>query len=102
GQVLRHPWIPATPGKPLVAHFRDGQPVAVIRIPRLGLDMVVVEGTSTSDLQKGPGHYADTAFPWDPHGRVGIAGHRTTYLHPFWSLDKLNRGDLIELRTRFG
>ena len=64
--------------------------------------MVVVQGTSTSDLEKGPGHYADTAFPWDPRGRAGIAGHRTTYLHPFWSLDKLRRGDLIELRTRYG
>jgi len=100
-QVLRHPAIPP-PGKPLVVHFREGQPIAIIRIPRIGLDMVVVQGTSGADLQNGPGHYAGTAYPWDPRGRVGIAGHRTTYLHPFWSIDELHRGDLIELQTRFG
>jgi sortase A len=33
---------------------------------------------------------------------VAIAGHRTTYLHPFWSLDQLGPGDRIELQTRFG
>jgi sortase A len=33
---------------------------------------------------------------------VGIAGHRTTYLHPFWSLDKLQKGDLVRLVTEFG
>jgi sortase A len=80
----------------------EGDPVALIYIPRIGLDMVVVEGTSTEDLKKGPGHYLNTSYPWDDTGSVAIAGHRTTYQHPFWSLDKLGEGDLIELRTEFG
>jgi sortase A len=71
-------------------------------ISRIHLDMVVVEGTSTADLERGPGHYPATAFPWEDHGRVAIAGHRTTYLRPFWSLDSLRLGDLIRIRTEFG
>jgi sortase A len=79
-----------------------GDAVAILRIPKISLDMVVVEGTSTEDLKKGPGHYVKTAYPWQKTGRVGIAGHRTTYLHPFWNLDKLRRGDRIELATEYG
>ena len=79
-----------------------GQPIATIRIPKIHLDMVVVEGTTPSELAKGPGHYVGTAYPWHSRGRVGIAGHRTTYLHPFWSLDQLRDGDRIFLQTKFG
>ena len=79
-----------------------GDAVAILKIPKISLDMVVVEGTSTEDLKKGPGHYVRTAYPWQKTGRVGIAGHRTTYLHPFWNLDKLRVGDRIELATEYG
>lgn len=79
-----------------------GKAVAIIVIPKIDLDMVVVEGTDTESLKKGPGHYTQTAYPWEDHGRVGIAGHRTTYLHPFWSLDKLQEGDRITLQTEYG
>ena len=79
-----------------------GQAVAIIRIPKIDIDYVVVEGTGTEALKKGPGHYADTAYPWDDTGRVGIAGHRTTYLAPFWSLNELKPGDRIVLATEYG
>jgi sortase A len=79
-----------------------GGAVAIMQIPRIDLDMVVVEGTSTEDLKKGPGHYTDTAYPWQDHGRVGIAGHRTTYLHPFFDLDRMRPGDPIILQTEYG
>lgn len=82
--------------------FAIGEPVAILRIPRIDLDMVVVEGATTAALKEGPGHYRGTAFPWEEGGRVAIAGHRTTYGHPFWSLDKLRRGDRIRLVTEFG
>jgi sortase A len=64
--------------------------------------MVVVQGTDYEDLKKGPGHYVDTANPWDGTGRVGIAGHRTTYLHPFFNLDQVQVDDPISLITRYG
>jgi sortase A len=74
----------------------------VIQIPRIDLDMVVVQGTDYESLKEGPGHYLDTADPWDPTGRVGIAGHRTTYLHPFFDLDRVQPGDTIQLQTAYG
>jgi len=79
-----------------------GNAVAILVIPRMDLDMVVVEGTDTESLKKGPGHYSNTAYPWEDSGRVGIAGHRTTYGAPFWSLDKLRPGDPITLQTEYG
>ena len=79
-----------------------GKAVAILVIPKMDLDMVVVEGTDTESLKKGPGHYTQTAYPWEDHGRVGIAGHRTTYGAPFWSLDKLEEGDRITLQTEYG
>jgi sortase A len=79
-----------------------GQAYAELVIPKLDLDMIVVQGTDEESLKKGPGHYPDTADPWDATGRVGIAGHRTTYLHPFSNLDRLQVGDEITLRTEYG
>lgn len=74
----------------------------VIQIPAIDIDFVVVEGTSYEDLKSGPGHYPASADPWDGTGRVGIAGHRTTYLHPFQDLDRVRVGDSITLLTRRG
>jgi sortase A len=71
-------------------------------IPRISLDMFVVQGTSYEDLKSGPGHYLGTADPWDRGGRVGIAGHRTTYLAPFWNLQEMRAGDPIVIRTTRG
>lgn len=78
-----------------------GGAIGFIRIPKIGLDMVYVEGIDTEDLKKGPGHYPDTSLPGRP-GNVAIAGHRTTYAKPFWSLDELARGDRVALITRDG
>jgi sortase A len=79
-----------------------GQAYAILRIPDLELNEVVVQGTETEALKKGPGHYEGTADPWDDQGRVGIAGHRTTYGAPFWDLNLLQPGDDIELVTERG
>ena len=79
-----------------------GNAIAIIRIPRIEMDLVVVEGTNTESLKKGPGHYSRTAYPWDDSGTVGIAGHRTTYGAPFWSLNELREGDRIVLATEYG
>lgn len=80
----------------------EGAPLGIIKIPRIKLDMVVVNGTRSADLKKGPGHYIDSAYPWEDGGKVAMAGHRTTYLHPFGGLDKLRPGDLIQLVTEHG
>ena len=79
---------------------RDGQPIGRVVIPKLGLSKVIVQGTNSSDLQKGPGHYEDQPMPGAP-GTVAIAGHRTTYGAPFRTVDKLEAGDRIELRMPY-
>ncbi len=65
-----------------------------IELPTLGRDYVVVEGTDETSLRKGPGHYPATPLP-GTGGTVAIAGHRTTYLAPFRTVDGLDRGDEI-------
>lgn len=78
-----------------------GEPVAVLQIPKLGLTKVVVQGTATDNLERGPGHYAGTPMPGQP-GNAAIAGHRTTYGAPFADLNELARGDRIEVTTLQG
>jgi sortase A len=92
--------IPADPKT--APRILPGDAYADIVIPSIGLDMVVVQGTDYESLKKGPGHYLDTADPWDGTGRVAIAGHRTTYLAPFFDLDQVQPGDRISLLTRYG
>lgn len=75
-----------------------GEPMAIIKIPKIGLDHVVVSGTDKKSLQKGPGHYPNTPLPGQ-FGNTAIAGHRTTYGAPFNRLDELTIGDKIELET---
>lgn len=80
---------------------RPGHALGRIKIPRIDASYVIVEGTDTSSLQKGPGHYPATPLP-GLHGTVAIAGHRTTYLAPFRSIDALKAGDEIELTMYYG
>ncbi len=80
--------------------IKPGQPIGRILVPRIGLDKVIVDGTTTDILPKGPGHYPATPLPGAP-GTVAIAGHRTTYGAPFRHVDELKRGDRIELRMPY-
>jgi sortase A len=78
-----------------------GDAIGIIRIPKLGSNyaFAIVEGVSTNDLKKGPGHYPGTAQP----GAIGnfvLSGHRTTYLAPFNGLDQLSAGDAVVIETR--
>ena len=78
-----------------------GDSLTRLRIPALGVDVVVVEGTTPSALRAGAGHYANTSLPCDV-GNVAIAGHRTTFGKPFVNVDRLKPGDTIELTTPIG
>lgn len=90
----------------LADEYRTGQ-IAVgdsltrIKIPSLGVDTVVVQGTTESALQAGAGHYPASPLPCLA-GNVAIAGHRTTYGKPFTNLNLLKPGDTIELDTPIG
>lgn len=80
---------------------RAGQAVARIRIPRIDLDRVVVQGVDPGSLRKGPGFYDSTPLPGVP-GTTAIAGHRTTYGAPFRRIDELRRGDRIVVELPYG
>ncbi|MEU6929164.1 class E sortase [Streptomyces sp. NPDC046374] len=76
---------------------------AVLRIPRLGLTVPVADGVGKrSVLDRGfVGHYPGTAGP----GRAGnfaLAGHRNTHGEPFRYVNRLRKGDVIDVRTRSG
>jgi sortase A len=79
----------------------EGDSLTRIKIPAIGVDMVVVEGTSSSALRAGAGHYPETPLPCES-GNVAIAGHRTTYGKPFHDLDRVKPGDKIVLETPIG
>jgi sortase A len=79
----------------------EGEAMGRILIPRLGLDTVLVEGTSEADLARGPGFYAGDFLPGEDR-LVYIAGHRTTYSAPFAGTNLLRRGDVITVRMPYG
>jgi sortase A len=80
---------------------QTGDSLTRIKIPKINVDVVVVEGTSASALRAGAGHYPQTPLPCEI-GNVAIAGHRTTYGKPFANLDRLAEGDVIILETPIG
>ena len=67
-----------------------GDGLTTLRIPKIGVEVLVVEGTTPAALRAGAGHYVGTPLPGEP-GNVGIAGHRTTYGRPLNRLDELSR-----------
>lgn len=78
----------------------SGDPLAVLRMPRLGADwkFVAVEGTGIDELKRGPGHIRYTALPGEI-GNFAVAGHRVTYARPFWNLNRAREGDKIYVTT---
>lgn len=81
--------------------LRDGATIGRLVVPRLHLSIVVVQGTDAADLRRGPGHYRMTSLP-GLGGTIAVAGHRTTWLHPFRHIDELRRGDAVDLHMPYG
>jgi sortase A len=83
---------------PALEPVPEGEATARIVIPAIGVDKIVVEGVSLTDLKKGPGHFPQTPLPGQ-EGNSAIAGHRTTYGAPFNRLDELEPGDEVTVTT---
>jgi len=66
-----------------------------MEIPRLGLSVVLFEGTANTTLRRAVGHIAGTALPGQP-GNVGIAGHRDGFFRP---LRDIHPNDIIRIAT---
>jgi|tagenome__1003787_1003787.scaffolds.fasta_scaffold20149621_2 sortase A len=81
--------------------LHTGDPVGRIRIGRIGLNMIVVQGTDHHTLEKGPGHYLQSGLPGEGH-LIYVAGHRTTYLAPFAYIDNIRAGDYVTFSVPYG
>ena len=80
--------------------LHEGEPVGRMIVPRLGLKIIVVNGTSHDDLTKGPGRELHSYMPGEGE-LVYVAGHRTTYLAPFAHIDSLRPGDRVTLELPY-
>lgn len=90
----------AADAKRFRAAAKEGAPIGRIVVPRLGVNMVMVEGTETDTLKKGPGRHPTTWMPGE--GKLAyVAGHRTTYGAPFAHIDALERGDRVTLEMPY-
>jgi len=78
-----------------------GAPIGRIEVPRLHLNMLMVNGTDHDSLRRGPGRDQRTYMPGQGQ-LIYIAGHRTTYLAPFSAIDQMRPGDRITLVMPYG
>jgi LPXTG-site transpeptidase (sortase) family protein len=78
-----------------------GTPVAILKIPALQMQDVVLEGSTGQVLQGGPGHVRDTVLPGQ-QGVSVILGRRAAYGGPFAGLGSLEPGDPITVVTQEG
>ncbi|HVL89236.1 MAG TPA: class E sortase [Actinomycetota bacterium] len=76
----------------------DSRAIALLKIPKVDVDVIVVEGVNLSQLSRGPGRYPSTA-KFGAQGSTAIAGHRTGWGSPFLNLDKLQSGDEITVES---
>jgi sortase A len=77
-----------------------GQAIGRIRVPRLDVNMILVNGTDHNSLTKGPGRDRRTYMPGEGQ-LIYIAGHRTTYLAPFAHIERLRSGDAVTLAVPY-
>jgi sortase A len=78
-----------------------GAPIGRIIVPRLHLNMLLINGTDTASLRRGPGRDKRTYMPGQGQ-LIYIAGHRTTYLAPFSAIDTMRPGDRVTLAMPYG
>jgi sortase A len=81
--------------------LREGDAIGRLKVPKLDLSMILVNGTESNTLKKGPARHRRTFLPGE--GKlIYIAGHRTTYSAPFSDIDHLRRGDRVVLELPYG
>ncbi len=78
--------------------LKEGDVLGRMDIPRLGLSVAVLQGTSSRMLRLGAGHIAGTPLPGEA-GNSGIAGHRDTF---FRELKDVRSNDEIQFQTTNG
>lgn len=79
--------------------YYSGGHLGTLKIPAIGLTVKVYQGTGSSTLAKGAGHFPDTSI-WD--GNVCIAGHNRGVRDDFGDLHTLEPGDTVTWTTKLG
>ena len=79
--------------------YYSGGHLGTLKIPAIDLSVKVYQGTDSSTLMKGGGHFKDTSI-WD--GNVCIAGHNRGVRDDFGELHTLEPGDTITWTTKLG
>src|SRR5690625_4313792 len=75
-----------------------GETVGLLHIPKLEADLPIVEGTDEDELDKGVGHYAGTAYPFQ-NDQIVLSGHRDTV---FRRMGELEIGDILTVQMEYG
>jgi len=78
-----------------------GEALMVLQIPQIGLNTVVIEGATSSDLRSGPGHVVGSAYP-NGVGNIVVLAHRTRYEGPFGDLSTVVKGSQVAIQMRSG
>jgi sortase A len=78
-----------------------GQGIGRLRVPRMGVNMIFVDGTDSATLKKGPGRHLRTFMPGE-NRLIYIAGHRTTYGAPFSDINSMRSGDRVTIEVPYG
>ena len=92
---------PTSEGDENLVLLADGDPVAFLEIPEIGVSEVVVEGTDSTALRSGPGHRRDTVLPGQA-GTSVIMGRASAFGGPFGSIHILKPGTLFSVVTGQG
>ena len=65
------------------------------------MNEIIVNGTQTDTLKRGPGRYLGSYMPGEGE-LVYVAGHRTTYGAPFSHIDRIEKGDAVFVELPYG
>lgn len=76
----------------------EGNAIGEMKIARLGMNAIFVQGDSPKILRHAVGHISETALPGEP-GNVVLTAHRDSFFRP---LRGIRQGDTIELKTLDG
>ena len=79
-------------------YYSNGS-LGTLKIPAIGLNVKIVQGTDSAALKKGAGHFEDTSI-WN--GNVALAAHNRGVNDHFGQIHTLELGDTITLTTRLG
>lgn len=92
--------VPSTPAYTSVEGmaYKDGS-IGTLSIPRLGINVKVWEGETTTSMAKGVAHYSSTSA-WA--GNVGLCGHNRGAKYNIGTIKDLVAGDTITYTTMYG